>query len=148
MSVFVSAVLLKSKDPRRLYDFYKTIIGLPLEEEQHGDSELHFGCEIGDLHFAIHGVKEDIGVGSVRVAFEVFDIEAFLGKLKDQGLAAQYPPRDLGFMKLTAVADPDGNIVEITQLSDRWYKHLEQNRAMGSDMLQTWKTRAQATGPH
>jgi hypothetical protein len=30
------------------------VLGLPLAEEQHGDTEPHWGCELGDVHFAIH----------------------------------------------------------------------------------------------
>ena len=38
---FLSAVLLVSKDVDRLARFYRDVVGLPLEDEHHGESEKH-----------------------------------------------------------------------------------------------------------
>jgi hypothetical protein len=46
---FLSAVLLVSKDPQRLADFYRDVIGVPLQEERHGDSLPHWGCTLGEF---------------------------------------------------------------------------------------------------
>ena len=43
---FFSAVLLISKEPERLATFYRDVIGMPLEDEQHGETEKHYGCEL------------------------------------------------------------------------------------------------------
>jgi catechol-2,3-dioxygenase len=51
---FLSAVLLASRQPDRLAVFYRDVLGLPLHEEQHGSGSVHWGCELGDVHFAIH----------------------------------------------------------------------------------------------
>jgi hypothetical protein len=91
-----------SKDCERLARFYRDVIGIPLEDEQHGETAQHYGCEFGDLHFAIHPLENfkgtGHGTGSVKLAFTVF-----------------------------------------TQLSDRWFKHLESRRAKGHDVLVQWK---------
>ena len=55
---FVSAILLVSRHPERLAAFYRDIVGLPLEDEQHGETAAHYGCELGDLHFAIHPAEK------------------------------------------------------------------------------------------
>ncbi|MGZ3726709.1 MAG: VOC family protein [Pseudobdellovibrio sp.] len=139
---FLSAVLLVSKDPERLANFYKNIVGLPLEDEQHGNTEKHYGCELGDLHFAIHPVKNfegtSHGTGSVKLAFTVFDMKAFVEKVKSHGLQLAYEPTDRGFAKMTALTDPDGNYIEFTQLSDHWFKHLENRRKDGFDVISRW----------
>jgi len=136
---FLSAVLLVSRNHDRLAAFYREVIGVPLEDEQHGESLKHYGCELGDLHFAIHPAGESYGVGSVKLAFEVFDMDAHVKKLAAHGVKVLYPPRQMGPMTSTAIRDPDGNLVEFTQLGERWYEHLEKRRAEGHDMIRRWK---------
>lgn len=145
MSTHITGILLISKDPKRLADFYRDVINVPLKTEQHSDSDAHFGCEIGDLHFAIHGHHEEgegneMGTGAVKLAFEVFDMNRFMSKLEVAGVKPLYPPRDQGFMKITAVHDPDGNVVELTEMSEGWYKHLQDRRARGLDSIQQCKS--------
>ncbi|MBI3072132.1 MAG: VOC family protein [Deltaproteobacteria bacterium] len=137
---FFSAVLIVSKDPARLAAFYRDTLGVPLKEEKHGDTAPHYGCELGDLHFAIHPREnfEDAGEpsgGAVRLAFTVFDIESIATSLREKGVALLYPPRDVGFCKMTALRDPDGNTVELTELGNGWFNHLEDRRRRGLDVL-------------
>lgn len=140
---FFSAVLLCSENPERLVAFYREIVGIPLEDEQHGDTALHYGCELGDLHFAIHPAKnfEDgkTGVGAVKLAFEVFDMSGFVKHVESKGGQLLYPPKERGPMTITAMSDPDGNMVEFTQMGDRWMKHLDNRRGAGHCMIETWK---------
>ena len=141
---FFSAVLIASRNPDRLANFYKDVIGIPLEDEQHGDTAKHYGCEMGDLHFAIHPLEnfgnEEPGVGSVKLAFEIFDMNAFVQNLAAKGVTPLYPPKEMGPMLITAVKDPDGNHIEFTQLGERWIKHIEKRRAEGHCLIQTWRT--------
>jgi len=151
---FLSAVLLASTNHDRLAAFYRDVIGVPLEEEEHGPLLKHYGCELGDLHFAIHPAEnfagEGCGVGSVRLAFEVFDMEVHVKRLAAHGVQLLYPPWKMGPMTITAIRDPDGNVVEFTQLDEQWYDHLEKRRAEGHDMVRRWKAtgsrRALASG--
>jgi catechol 2,3-dioxygenase-like lactoylglutathione lyase family enzyme len=140
---FFSAVLLVSRNPERLAKFYSDVLGIPLEEEEHDDTAKHYGCELGDLHFAIHPVENfssqtEPGVGSVKLAFEIFDMEGFLDHLRKHDLAPLYPPKPLGTSLIIALRDPDGNEIEFTQLSAGWFKHLERRREDGHDILQRW----------
>ena len=48
--------------------------------------------------------------------------------LERQGVELLYPPRDLGWCKRTAVSDPDGNNIELTELGADWYRHLEKHQ--------------------
>lgn len=140
---FLSAILLVSKNHDKLAQFYKDVVGLPLEDEQHDDTIKHYGCELGDLHFAIHPVESfqdaDYGVGSVKLAFEVFNMDSFVKKLEEHDVKLLYPPKKMGPMLITAIKDPDGNLIEFTQLGASWYSHLEKRRAQGHDIVQRWK---------
>ncbi len=136
---FFSAVLIYTENVQRLAAFYRDVAGIPLEEEQHGGSALHYGCEIGDLHFAIHGAKTKPGVGSINLAFEVFDLEKHMAEMKAKDVKIIMEIQDRGFMKIATVLDPDGNTIEFTQLSERWMKHLIERRAQGHDMLSQWE---------
>lgn len=144
---FLSAVLLVSKNPEKLAEFYRDVVGLPLEEEQHGETEKHYGCELGDLHFAIHPISNfeetALGTGSVKLAFTIFDMEAFVEKIESKGYKLAYEPKDTGFATMTALTDPDGNYIEFTQLSDRWFKHLESRRKQGIDIISRWQASKQ-----
>jgi predicted enzyme related to lactoylglutathione lyase len=136
---YLSAVLLISNDAARLATYYRDVVGIPLEEEKHGDTEPHFGCELGDLHFAIHPranfPNSAAGVGSVKLAFNVFDMNRFVARMERDGVKFAYPPKDTGFAVMTATTDPDGNFIEFTQLSEGWFKYLEGRRAKGKDVL-------------
>ena len=140
---FLSAVLLVSNDVERLVDFYRDVVGIALESEEHGDTHRHYGCELGDLHFAIHPASnfKEGGheTGSVRLAFTVFDMDAFVERVTAKGVELVYPPRNMGFATMTELRDPDGNHIEFTQLSDRWFAHLASRRKEGVDMVERWR---------
>ena len=140
---FLSAVLLISKDASSLAKFYRDIVGLPLVEEKHGDTKAHYGCELGDVHFAIHPLENfnvaSAATGSVRLAFNVFNMEAFAIRVRDLGTQLLYEPKDVGFCVMTALHDPDGNYIEFTELKDSWFKHLEKRKNEGHDVVHQWK---------
>jgi catechol 2,3-dioxygenase-like lactoylglutathione lyase family enzyme len=127
-----------------LAQFYRDVLGIPLEDEKHGNTELHYGCEVGDLHFAIHPHEnfkdQDPGVGAIKLAFEVGDIEAFVARLKAKGVEPLYPPKNFGIGLITAVRDPDGNLVEFTQLSEKWIGHVKGLRQKGLEQISNWPT--------
>jgi predicted enzyme related to lactoylglutathione lyase len=138
---FLSAVIIISKDMERLVGFYRDVIGLPLEGEEHGGTKKHYGCELGHIHFAIHPPEnfEDhaTGTGSTRLAFTTFDVSALAKRIESHGHKLVFGPKDTGFAQMIAVHDPDGNYVEFTQLSDRWFQYLEKKN---SDVVSKWKS--------
>lgn len=144
---FLSAIILVSENAERLSDFYKNVVGLPLEDESHGETHKHYGCELGDLHFAIHPTTNFEGTGSaagsVKLAFTVFDMDAFVQRMKDQNVKLAYEPKNTGFAVMTAITDPDGNYVEFTQLSDKWFKHIQKRRKDGFDVVSRWESSKQ-----
>lgn len=139
---FLSAILLVSEDPKRLYNFYRDKLGVPLTEEQHDDEPLHYGCELGDIHFAIHRTEagQNVGSGCVKLALEVFDMDGYVKQLEENDVPLLYPPKKMGPMLLTAVRDPDGNTVEFTQLGKAWIEHLKKRRSEGHDLIQRYES--------
>jgi RimJ/RimL family protein N-acetyltransferase len=137
-----SGILLVSGNPQRLADFYRDVLGIPLEDEHHEGTRPHWGCTLGRSHFAIHPVEDfpdsASGVGAVKMAFTVFDVRAFAARLQEKGVALLYPPRDEGFFVGTALLDPDGNFVELTELCDAWFLGLSDRDGRGLDLLERW----------
>jgi len=50
----VTAILLVSPNAKKLCEFYRATLGIPLEEEVHDGIPLHYGYALGDVQFAIH----------------------------------------------------------------------------------------------
>jgi predicted enzyme related to lactoylglutathione lyase len=146
---FISGVILVSESPEPLAAFYRDVLGIPLKTEEHEGTLLHWGCDLGDVHFAIHPIDDfpdkQAGVGSVKLAFNVFDIQALAERFRKAGLSLLYPPKDTGFFWSTAVQDPDGNFVEFTQMSDAWFKYLEHRRSQGADVVARWRVQQPAS---
>jgi predicted enzyme related to lactoylglutathione lyase len=140
---FLSAVLIVSENPARLAEFYREVVGVPLKDETHGTSRAHYGCNLGDLHFAIHPLESfpdrRHGVGAVKLALNVFDLHALVEKLESKGVRPLYPPQDTGFFISTAIIDPDGNYIEFTQMCDEWFRLLEERRRSRLDVVSRWK---------
>jgi predicted enzyme related to lactoylglutathione lyase len=144
---FFSGVILVSESPERLAEFYRVVLGVPLKAEEHEGTLPHWGCDLGDIHFAVHAIEDfpdgRAGVGAVKLAFNVFDIHALAERLTNAGLSLLYPPKDTGFFLSTAVQDPDGNFVELTQMSDAWFNYLDHRHSQGVDVVARWRAHAQ-----
>ena len=140
---FLSAVIIVSENPARLAEFYREVVGIDLKDESHGASLPHYGCNLGDIHFAIHPVEtfpdQRHGVGAVKLAFNVFDIKALVARLENQGIKVLYPPHNTGFFWSTAINDPDGNFIEFTEMCDEWFKMLTERHSHGLDVVSRWK---------
>ncbi len=122
---FLSGVILVSGQPERLAGFYRDVLGLPLAGERHGDTAPHLACELGDSHFAIHPVAdyqgEPTATGAVKLAFIIFDMTGLVQWLQTRGIPLCYPPAELGTQsRITAIRDPDGNLIELTELGPAW----------------------------
>lgn len=138
---FLTAVLINSRDPDRLAAFYQDVLDVPLEVETHG-SHKHYGCELGDLHFAIHPVRGNspAGAGAVDVALQVFDLDAFLAKLAGKGIALSAPV-ERGFARMTELRDPDGNRIFLTELTKKWLGMIRDRKQQGHDLIKAAERR-------
>ncbi|MGH3504103.1 MAG: VOC family protein [Nocardioidaceae bacterium] len=69
----------------------------------------------------------------------VFDLDRMVEWLAECEIALFYPPDQLGEQsQIAAVRDPDGNLVELTQLGPSWLDHLQAHRFEGHDLVQHW----------
>src|SRR5215475_1039078 len=98
---FISGVILVSRQAERVAGFYRDVLGLPLAEERHGDTQPHWGCELGDTRFAVHPAgdyPEDpvTGPSPVKVAFMVFDLAGMISWLDKCGVPLCYPRAGVG----------------------------------------------------
>jgi uncharacterized glyoxalase superfamily protein PhnB len=113
----VGAILLISSDAARLAGFYRDALGFPLDDEVHEGVPVHYGCDIGGVHFAIHpsegwpGQPEPASQSPVLV-FTTSDVQSAYERLVASGVQAT-PPFDHGFAVLTAFEDLDGNNVQL-----------------------------------
>jgi len=113
----VSAILLISDNAAELAAFYKSSLELPLEDEVHDDVPLHYGCEIGDVHFAIHPSEGWPGVQthdaqSPIIALGTSDVNLVVERLRTLGIEVD-SPFDHGFAYTVSFQDPDGNQIEV-----------------------------------
>jgi hypothetical protein len=86
----VTAILLISPNAKRLCDFYRATLGLPLKEEVHDGILLHHGYSLGDVHFAIYNADGWPGVPtrnaqSPIISFSTSNLDAVAERLSDQG---------------------------------------------------------------
>jgi predicted enzyme related to lactoylglutathione lyase len=122
----VTAVLLISPDAKRLSDFYKTILGLPLQEENHDGIAIHYGYSLGDVHFAIHSAGGGwTGVPTRNAQSPVISLGTSNLKLVVKRLAARgvevTGPTDHGFGYIASFRDPDGNHISLVEYApEHW----------------------------
>ena len=140
---FLSGVLLVSEDPARLAEFYRGVLNVPLETEEHDGALLHWGCTLGDVHFAVHPVADfpdhASAVGSVKLAFTVFDLSSYVHGLQAKAVTLLNEPVDTGYFKSAMIQDPDGNLVELTELGADWFDYLAKRRAEGDDVVARYR---------
>ena len=115
----VTAILLISPEPRALADFYRRVLDLPLEDEEHPGVPLHYGCDVGGVHLAIHPSDGFLGVPTRNAQSPVIvlgtsDIKAVFDRLTQHGMTTT-GPSDHGFGLVGSFRDPDGNLVELVE---------------------------------
>jgi predicted enzyme related to lactoylglutathione lyase len=114
----LDSILLASTDPERLHAWYATA----LEPEEDAKVDQYRILKFGSFHVLIDQ-RDDVGdrnpePGRIILNFDVADARAIAARLDDLGATwlAELEDRD-GSLFATAI-DPDGNYVQIIQLSD------------------------------
>lgn len=115
----VYAILLISQNAEGLRNFYRDALGLPLVDEVHDNVPLHYGCELGEVHFAIHPAPGWPGVQrgdaqSPVIVLRTHDVNGVAARLRNQSVAF-VGPYDHGFATAVALRDPDGNQIQVVQ---------------------------------
>ncbi len=117
----ICGIILTTDNLEKMAKFYRDVLGLPLEREEHGDMDVHFGCDLGNIHFAIHPLSDfgetRKGHATAKVAFKVDSLASCVSKLKGAGYPPVEEPHDEGFGPVARFRDPDGNLIELVQLT-------------------------------
>jgi catechol 2,3-dioxygenase-like lactoylglutathione lyase family enzyme len=116
----MTAILLVSANAKKLAQFYRTALGMPLEDERHDGMPLHYGMDFGNVHFAIHPAGGWTGAQrrnprSPVIAFRTSNLKAVTERLSASGVRFR-GPTDHGFAQVVSFRDPDRHLVEILEL--------------------------------
>ena len=93
----------------RALGFYRDVLGIPLEGDEHW-AEATFS---GGTRFALHALHENVGKpssGTIHLDFEVADVDAAAARLRDIGVEVRETMRD-EWGTAVEVVDPDGYVV-------------------------------------
>ena len=115
----VTAILLISPDAKALADFYRTVLDLPLEDEEHPGVPLHYGCDVSGVHLAIHSSTGFVGVPtrngqSPVIVLGTSNVRTVAKRLSTSNVEV-IGPSDHGFGLIVSFRDPDGNLVEVLE---------------------------------
>ncbi len=110
------SVVLTSRDPAATAAFYRDVLDIPLEQENHRGTQRHWACQLGAMHFAIHEdatfwLRTEAGNdGATVVSFTVEELGPVLERLEQRGVPV-IARNKIGPMSFVAVRDPDGRQV-------------------------------------
>ena len=130
----ISAVIIISDAPDRLAEFYLHVLDVPFARSAAGDDDVHYECDLGDVHLAIHSRSHLPWAGppgsAVSIALTVADLASTLVRLEKASVPLLYSPKEFGFAKMVGLRDPDGNVLQLTELSPSWLAFLEERRKL------------------
>jgi catechol-2,3-dioxygenase len=122
----VTAILLISTNAKKLCEFYRATLGIPLEVEVHDGMPLHYGYALGDVQFAIHpadsgwpGVPTRNAQSPV-IGFSTSDLKAVAKRVSANGVKVT-GPTDHGFAQAISFRDPDGNFVSVYEYGPEYW---------------------------
>jgi lactoylglutathione lyase len=109
----ISVVYLYVRDMQASLSFYRDLLGIALEGDEHW-AETTFDQ---GTRFALHATHEGVGEltsGTVNISFEVEDIDAATASLRAQGVEVGETLRD-EWGSAADVVDPDGYTINLFQ---------------------------------
>ena len=115
----LSVVLLLSRDAEQVGAFYREVLGLPLQEEQHDGRHKHYACRLGSVYFTIQPAA-DLGAPDpdrrydfLQVCFTVPDLDAFLRHLQERHVTPLHSPQRFEHTTFITLIDPEGRHVRV-----------------------------------
>ena len=115
----IGGVFLKAKDPKALGEWYRTHLGIDLEDWggmlgtifRWNDPE---GMTLLSL-FPTSSKKFDPSTSPVMINYRVDDLDALIAALRAEGCAVDEKVEDSEYGKFGWVMDPEGNRIELWQ---------------------------------
>ena len=107
----INVLYLYVRDMERSLGFYRDLLGLPMEGDEHWQ-EARFG---DGFRFALHVAHEGLGElssGTVHIDFQVTDVDEAAGKLRAAGVEVRETMRD-EWGSAVEVIDPDGYAIQL-----------------------------------
>lgn len=111
MKIRLHEVELFSKDPLASRAFYQNVIGLGMNHSEDGLNVFDTGWAGVDFDTSRHTP------GQQRIGFVVDSLEAFQASLAGKNVKVEGPMASHLGMRILRLEDPDGNIVEVQELS-------------------------------
>jgi catechol 2,3-dioxygenase-like lactoylglutathione lyase family enzyme len=115
----LSVVLLLSRATAEVAAFYREVLGLPLQAEEHDGRHTHYACRLGPVYFTIQP-GADLGAPDpdrrydfLQLCFTVADLDAFLGHLRQQGVTPLHAPQPFEHTTFITLLDPEGRHVRV-----------------------------------
>ncbi|QBI55565.1 VOC family protein [Streptomonospora litoralis] len=114
----INAMLLASRDPERLHDWYSTVF----EPQQDTRMDQYRILKLGSFHLLIDS-RDDIAAanpdpGRVIINVDVDDARAVGKRIDEAGSRWLSPIEDRDGSLFGTAIDPDGNYVQLIQLSE------------------------------
>ena len=108
----INVVYLYVRDLGRSLAFYRDVLGIPLA----GDAHWVEATFADGVRFALHptAAEVELGSGTVRVDFEVDDVEAAAARLREAGVEVGEVERD-DWGAACELVDPDGYRLHLFQ---------------------------------
>lgn len=113
----LTGIIMSSPEPERLANFYKKVLGIPLELNRHGNTPEHWECDYNGIHYALlkRKVNEQPNENIV-LSFAVDDIDHFV---TTHHIKLTHPIMDLGEgAYIASFKDPDGNLLRFWMIKD------------------------------
>ncbi|SDU53050.1 VOC family protein [Jiangella alkaliphila] len=125
----LASILLSSTDPDRLATWYAAALA-PADDARVGDYRI---LRYGDFHLMIDR-RDDVGPanpepGRVILNFDVEDARSVAGRLDEMSVRWLAPLEDRDGSLFATAIDPDGNYVQIIQISPEHQAQMAANRA-------------------
>jgi catechol 2,3-dioxygenase-like lactoylglutathione lyase family enzyme len=118
-------VLLRATDLERSAQFYRDLVGIPLEGGDNqrpsdpwiGGGHYEYSWRDGGyLHFSIFAGSATNYTSGAHIGFEVEDLESLHGLLVHAGVPVLHGPRAEPWGTVARYRDPDGNVLELVEL--------------------------------
>ena len=115
----LAVVLLLSRDVTPVGAFYRDVLGLPLNEEEHDGRHKHYACRMGSVYFTIQPASDlgspnpDQRYDFLQLCFTAPDLDAFLAHLKEHNVTPLHAPQPFEHTTFVTLLDPEGRHVRV-----------------------------------